>query len=346
MNYEVKITKDKKIVFGPNYNYSFDMNTGYFARWGNTLEDNPTYSPIGPEILDIEITTKCNGINGKLCSYCYKSNTQEGYNMSFETFKSILDKVNENQQLCQLAFGLGSTGEENPDIWKMCEYARSIHVIPNGTIADITDETANKIVKYFGACAVSNHSKDSCYDSVKKLTDRGLTQTNIHAVIYSENLQQVFELIDDIAGGDERLSRLNAVVFLSLKKTGRATNGNTTQLTQDEFNSLINYALEKNISFGFDSCSAHKFINFINANPQYKQFETYVEPCESGVFSSYIDVHGKFHPCSFCEHKKGMYNIDCNEIKSFTKEVWFDEKTNNFRDKLLKADRHCPIFKI
>lgn len=344
MKYFVNITESTKTVSGKDYNYNFDKRTGYFERWGKTKKDNPMFSPIGPEILDIEITTICNGVDNRLCSECYKSNTNTGHNMSYSDFVSVLNKVNENKQLTQLAFGLGSTGIENPDIWRMCEYARNNDIIPNGTVADISDETADNIVKWFGACAVSNHSKDICYNSVKKLTDRGMLQTNIHAIIYKENLKEIFELIDDIKN-DSRLSKLNAVVFLSLKKAGRAEKGKT-QLSQKDFNSLIHYALDKKINFGMDSCSAPKFLNFIKGKPEYKSMREYVEPCESTCFSVYVDVFGNYHPCSFCEHKKGLTSINLHSIGSFIKEVWFNDKVIEFRKTLLKNNRCCPIFDV
>ena len=88
-------TKKLKKVRSKGYNYQFDKETGFFARWGVKKEDDPQMAPT-PEILDIEVTTKCTGIttpDGKnhLCKFCYKSNTPDGNNMLFETFKKILD---------------------------------------------------------------------------------------------------------------------------------------------------------------------------------------------------------------------------------------------------------------
>ena len=77
-----------KKVRTPEYNYNFDMSTGHFERWGKTIEDDPTYSPLGPEILDIEISTICS----QGCKFCYKKNTSVGENMSLETFKRLFFK--------------------------------------------------------------------------------------------------------------------------------------------------------------------------------------------------------------------------------------------------------------
>ena len=98
-----------KICRFTNYNYNFDKQTGFFARWGKTKEEDPKYSPVGPEILDLEISEICHGINGTPCKFCYKSNTGTGKNMSFETFKTIFCKM--PKTLTQIAFGIGSITE-------------------------------------------------------------------------------------------------------------------------------------------------------------------------------------------------------------------------------------------
>src|SRR5208283_5840830 len=87
-----------KKVKSPFYNYYFRKSDGFFARWGAKKEDNPQFSPFGNEILDIEITTICNGVKpvegaAHPCRFCYKSNTPNGKNMSFDTFKAVLDKL-------------------------------------------------------------------------------------------------------------------------------------------------------------------------------------------------------------------------------------------------------------
>ena len=196
----------KKKVQSKDYNYIFNKETGFFARWGKTKEDDPQMAP-SPEILDIEITTKCDGVGGKLCPFCYKSNTPNGKNMSFETFKKMIDKfpiymqrtciaedngkttkrfvfsmpaeINEENDkkmeaeieakglrivgyvqkpvhfLNQVAFGADSKAKSNPDLWKMMDYCRTNGIIPNITVAEINDETADKLVEKCGAVAVS-----------------------------------------------------------------------------------------------------------------------------------------------------------------------------------------------
>ena len=81
-----------------DYHMRFDTATGAMARWGKTEDDDPVMCPIGPEVIDIEISTVCNGIgkdmsSRKPCAFCYKSNSGCGSNMSLDTFKTILDSI-------------------------------------------------------------------------------------------------------------------------------------------------------------------------------------------------------------------------------------------------------------
>ncbi|UJP30851.1 hypothetical protein phKl35c1_224 [Klebsiella phage Kpn35c1] len=133
------------------YNYNFNVKTGEFARWGTSFETDPTYAPF-PEILDIEITTKCNGPAGKLCGFCYKSNNPNGFNMDLDTFKSIIDKM---PWLTQCALGADAQGQTNPDMFDMMAYARSKGIVPNLTIADVSKDVAARLAAVAGAVAVS-----------------------------------------------------------------------------------------------------------------------------------------------------------------------------------------------
>ncbi len=176
MSFVSEENKNFKICKSDEYNYIFNKNNGFFARWGKTKKDDPQFSPFGPEILDIEITTICNGIPNKEnkispCKFCYKSNTKNGKNMSFEILKKVLDKF-DKKILTQIAFGVDASATSNPDLWSMMKYCRSQGIIPNITVADISDETADKLVSVCGAVAVSRYeNKDICYNSIKKMTD-------------------------------------------------------------------------------------------------------------------------------------------------------------------------------
>jgi hypothetical protein len=350
-----------KVFRSENYNYNFRLSDGFFQRWGKTLDDDPNWSPFSPEIADIEITTSCKGpklSNGKnkLCGFCYKSNTPNGKYMSFETFKTILDKfphIENNGKrifyLTQIAFGVDAECKSNPDVWKIFEHCRENGIIPNLTIASIDDDVASNIAKYCGACAVSRYSdKDVCYSTIDLLTNKhGMSQVNIHQLVATETLDDIWETLKDIKT-DARLKKLNAIVFLSLKQKGRGTG--YTPISQEEYAKIIQYCFDNNIAFGSDSCGAGKLLKSLN-DEQYKQVLPVVEPCEASSFSFYCDVDGKYFPCSFMANEEGNWKdgIDMLKVNDFISDVWKNPKTVAFQKSVQECNRcldGCCHFKI
>lgn len=353
-------------------NYNFNYATGAMAMWGRTVKgkcpsgtasiedlqklqasglwkaEDADFSPYGPEILDMEVTTICKGPGGVPCPFCYKGNSPKGTNMSFETFKLVFDKINASKTLTQIAFGADAQAESNPDLWKMMHYARTnTHnkVIPNITVADISDEVADKLACYCGAVAVSRYkNKEFCYNSIKKLTDRGMNQVNIHVMVSEETLPMVYETIRDYKT-DPRLKNLNAIVFLSLKRKGRGVGYNP--ISKEAFAKLVSTCLTAGVPFGFDSCSGPKFLNAIKGLPNEELLASMCLPCESSLLSSYINEHGVYYPCSFCE-KQGEWSegIDLKTCNDFIQDVWMHEKTKSFRNKLCSNCRNCPMYEV
>lgn len=349
----MKISKIERIKYnGPVYNFHCPPTENYFSE--NILVHN-----------------------------CYKSGSENlNRNMSLETFKTILDKFDvecfevelndgtifwtndfkktvrnnvksvtttNRSRLEQLAIGSGSYGVENPEVFDMMEYARSKGVIPNITIANVTDESADKFSKLCGAMAISKYAdKNICYDTIKKLTDRGMTQINIHFVLHKHSKTLAIETMKDMMT-DPRLSKMNAIVFLSLKKKGNGENLKT--LSQEGFEEVINFAFENKIKFGMDSCSGGKFISAISSREDFNKIMEQVEPCESTKISSYINVDGKFYSCSFCENtesfKCGLDVVNCN---SFVDDIWEHPHTTQWRNNLIEKNNagnfSCPVFEV
>lgn len=338
-----------KVCSSDNYNYMFNKKDGQFKRWGSTEFDDPQFSPIGPEILDLEITSGyCPNNN---CKFCYKenSNNKTPVNMSFEEFKNIFNKMKLN--LTQIAFGITGV-QTNKDFIKMLKYTRKNGVVPNFTLSgiDLTDKLAKEISKYIGGLAVSVYETDKTigYKTVNIFTSLGIKQTNIHAMISKETLEFVYEILNDIKKED-KLKNLNAIVFLGVKPKGRAKN-NFNPLTHEQYKDLISYCFKNEINFGFDSCSAPKFENCISKMdlPKNKKrsFLTMSEPCESCLFSSYVNVHGDFYPCSFTEGEKDWGNgLSVLKCENFLKDIWYNKKVEKFRKTLLNNCRFCPTFK-
>ena len=346
MKYKIMENDSSKILKSDVFNYVFDKRNGYTAYWGRTKEEDPIFSPMGPMIADIEVTTSCDGFNTVGCVSCYKSNTTNGSNMSLATFKKVFNNL--PRTLTQIAFGVDARCEANPEIWDIMDYCRNNgtnEVIPNITVANISDSTADKLSKYCGAVAVSRYeNKDYCYDSIKKLTDRGMKQVNMHHIIHKDNIEMILETFDDYKN-DPRLEKLNCIVLLSLKQKGRGLK--YIQADNEAFKLIIDTAFEMDIPIGFDSCSQPKFEKAINDREDFDKLIEWSEPCESTLFSLYVSVDGKYYPCSFCEGIDDWNEgIDIINTKDFLKDVWYNKYTEKFRNALIKGKRSCPVYQI
>lgn len=329
-----------KTYTSEDYNFVFNVSNGNFARWGKTYEDDPEFSPIGPEILDIEVSTICS----KGCSHCYKSNTNSGDNMSLETFTRIFKLF--PKTLTQIAFGVGDI-DANPDLYDMFKLCRKHNVVPNLTINGerMNDYHYDMISSLCGATAVSLYDKDTTYFAVKELADRGMQQVNIHSLLSYETFDKCMEVLKD-SQTDPRLEKLNAIVFLWLKPKG--VRNKHSQVNQLQYEHLVNYALSNNVRFGFDSCSAPMFLHAVRNHKSYQQFETVCEPCESTLFSYYINTQGFGFPCSFSENTENYKGVDVANATNFIKDVWEAPETLKFRDIVIsnKDENRCRTCQV
>ncbi len=356
----------------PEYNWNLDKETGLFIRWGETIEDDPSFSPYGPEILDLEIST--GGCSGN-CPWCYKSNTKgKGTNMKLDTFRDILDRfmVNvvrlddtyiglEHQKpwandkyraplnLGQVAFGI-TDADANPDFPDMLEYCNEVGIVPNYTTSGygMTDSLFDLTSRVCGAVAVSvyPHQKELALSTIREFVDRGMEQVNAHLLYWVDNIEFLKGVMSELSG-------LNAAVLLALKPVGRASD--MQPASYSDMKELIEYAMAINLPLGFDSCSAPKFERWVWEDSGWsdvKQSRAVImsESCESTLFSSYINVHGQFWPCSFTEGQEWTRPIDVLKCKNWM-DFWYHPATNKFRNKLLSTvdsygTRHCPAFRI
>ena len=356
MDYYISDGMNVKIIEGKDFNHYFRKSDGLSLTWGKTKDDDPEFSPVGPLIADIEIVKGCRGIRNKdgirkVCPFCYKSNEPNDVDyMTFDNFKQILDKL--PKSLGQIAFGVDAEANLNPDLEKILRYCREKYIIPNITIADTDDNTTKMLAELCGAIAVSYYpfqNKDICYNLIEKLTKKhGMKQVNIHCLVSAEMENSIYELIEDIKT-DRRLKYLNAVVFLSLKTKGRGDAHK--RLSDEKYNDLVETLIESSIPFGFDSCSAFRFLNAIKHLPHlYEEYKTFAEPCESTRMSLYINEKCEFYPCSFTE-KTGNWEKGINllEIDDFLKDVWYNKNVKNTRKQIIscnKCSKNCFYYEV
>jgi hypothetical protein len=311
-----------------SYNAVFDRNTGEFHRWGRTHEEDPQSGPV--EILDLEIS-EGDCIN---CPFCYKENGPQAHehHMDLSTFTTLLGKM--PQTLTQIAFGITNLNS-NPDFRAIAEYSRSQGVIPNYTFNghQMTDEWAEWTAKTCGAVACSVYSKEHSYDAIKKLTDRGMKQVNIHFMLSEETYERAWEILRDRLS-DPRLADLNAIVFLAYKPKGRNRGQGKFHTITDvnKYKTIIEYCTENGISFGCDSCSAPMILKAYENTEAYHRVAPMIEPCESLAFSSYINCHGILFPCSFTEGEEGWETgLDVLSCSDWYQDIWEHPRAVLFR---------------
>lgn len=205
-----------------------------------------------------------------------------------------------------------------------------------------------------GAVAVSVHPHaglDVAFDSVKRLADAGQKQINIHYVVGAKSIENAYK-VADAQHNDPRLASLNAIVFLSLKQKRRGTK--YEYISEEQYKELVQYCLDKDVRFGFDSCSAPTFLQSVEDHANFAKFQELSEDCESTCFSSYINEHGEFFPCSFTEDwVEGGWGtgLDVLAADNFISDIWNHERTEQFRSTLIankdhNGCRNCPAFTI
>lgn len=361
-NHEVNITDVGRVVSGDGFRLLFLSESGLTIKTTENGGD-PSWCPWGNEIADIEITTSCRGIRGvdgrrKPCEWCYKNSSSNGLHMSLDTFKEVFSRLNANLTMTQIAFGVDAECTANPDTEAIFQHCRDNGVVPNVTVADISDETAEMLVRLCGAVAVScyPHNKGACYESIDRLTRareavRSNLTINMHLLVSEETHDFVNEVLNDIANkGLSELRGLRAVVLLSLKQKGRGTG--FTPISEDRFQGVIHRCFQHEIPFGMDSCSANAFLRAIENHPDRDRLTSQVEPCEALLFSAYVNVRGELFPCSFVEGEAGWKTgVKITDHDSF-EEIWTrDPRVLAWREMCLRnieehGCNHCPVFQI
>lgn len=256
------------------------------------------------------------------------------------TPQGLITKVVKHTILEQIALGVTDT-TSNPDFWNIIDEGRSRGLVMNLTThgMDVTDEIAKKIAEKCGAVAVSvkKSNKETTYETIKKLSiDNNHPQINAHYVLSHETFPFAKQFIDDIKT-DPRLTKLAACVFLSYKD--KVNSGTFTPITIAEYKELVKYCEDKQINFGFDSCSGFTYLKTIKDRPNYKQLSECVDNCCAGRFSCYISVDAKYTPCSFTagdlpEFGDGISVLDYNTFA----DIWNSPVVEQFRQYNIKCE--------
>jgi radical SAM protein with 4Fe4S-binding SPASM domain len=212
-----------------------------------------------------------------------------------------------------------------------------------------------------GAVAVSHYGDDDlCFNAIEALTSRGLKQVNIHKLLAKETVKSCYDLIDKVAM-DPRTAKLKAIVFLLLKPKGDRNKLHPIE-NSEVYRDLIAYATRKGIAIGMDSCSAPMVLKSVD-----ESVIPSIEPCESTLFSIYVNVAGELFPCSFTEGtfmwETGIDLTQDKIIDHWTGEevdFWQHPRIKHFREGLLNSTmakgcdgcsvrqhcRSCPVYDV
>ena len=298
-----------------DYYQIFNKTTGFNVRMGKTFEDDPSWCPLGPEILDLEISINgCPRVGGASCKFCYKNNTDKpATNMSLADFKKIVCKFPRN--LSQIALGITGV-QTNPDFKEMLRWLREdMGIVPNYTLsgADLNDDIFEATLKYCGRVAVSVYETDKnlCFNTIKRFNERSPNFCNMHLILSDYNLKFVNEVLD-------------------------------CTLSPETLDAVITRCTKIGIGYGFDSCSCGLVQEYFKAKGK-PELVKYCEPCESSRISGYINTFGQYFHCSFCEHVPNFksYNFLTDD---FSFEKFWVEDCEKYRK--LDTMNNCPCFKI
>ena len=324
-----------------SYTQIFNKTTGFNARMGRTVEDDPSWCPLGPEILDFEISINgCPKVGGASCKFCYKNNTDKpATNMTLADFKKVVGKFPRN--LSQIALGITGV-QTNPDFVEMLRWLREdMGIVPNYTLsgADLNDEIFEATLKYCGRVAVSVYETDKnlCYNTIKRFNERSKDFCNMHLILSDYNLDFVNEVLDDIESG--KVPGLRNIVFLRCKPVGRASKLPCT-LSFETLDKVITRCEKIGIGFGFDSCSCGLVVDYFNSKGR-PEIARYCEPCEGLKLSFYVSALGEGCLCSFCEHVPGFKRFNFLAPDFDFHKFWIVDG-QKFRD--MDTARHCPCF--
>lgn len=326
-----------------DYFQFFNKGTGFNVRLGKTASEDPSWCPLGAEILDLEVSINgCPKVGGASCKFCYKNNTDKpATNMTLDQFKTIVGRFPRN--LSQIALGITGV-QTNPDFIEMLRWLREdMGIVPNYTLsgADLNDEIYEATLKYCGRVAVSVYETDKnlCYNTIKRFNEKSPDFCNMHLILSDYNVKFVNEVLDDIEAG--KVPGLRNIVFLRCKPVGRASTLPCT-LSYETLDGVIKRCSKIGIGYGFDSCSCGLVQDYFreNGNPELVK---YCEPCEGFKLSFYVSALGEGCLCSFCEHVPGFKRFNFLAPDFDFHKFWIVDG-QKFRN--MDTANHCPCFKI
>jgi radical SAM protein with 4Fe4S-binding SPASM domain len=330
------------------YNFLADPKTGVTFRWGDSFNEDPYMAP-WPELVDISISNYCTND----CEYCYRQSSETGSFMSVEDFQTCLEQLSNPKfgGVFQIALG-GGEPLLHPDVSRMLRLAKEHNIVPNYTTSGkfFTTENLKTTRECCGAIAVSwDPTRNLTLNELKdlgKLLKVNHIASNIHFVVSNSTIGTAIKILKGDL--DEYLVNFNSVIFLTYKPTGRASKSDIIQQSPDlkEFLRFVDES-PTDLKIGFDAC-------FIPVLIKHTAIDTdFVDSCECGFFSLYIDEKLNVSPCSFCNDESYSYNLNEISIEDIWQEKLSDYRefvAENTKDSCADCDKNsecrgrCPFF--
>jgi len=329
------------------YNFVADPKTGITFRWGETFKENPIMAP-WPELADVSISNYCNNN----CEYCYRNSSSEGKFIALKDFSFLLNQLTcpEYGAVFQIALG-GGEPLLHPEFVDILRITREeFGMIPNYTTngkffnQDIIEATK----KWCGAIAISYdpYRKDVSLDELRQtgiILKKENIKTNIHYVLSEKTIQHAIKILKGYY--DEFFNIYNAIIFLTYKPTGRANYSDCIKGSNSlrSFLRLIEEPVSK-VKTGFDACMVPLLMKHTDIN------RDFLDSCECGFFSVYVDEELNVKPCSFCTDNQYVFSLKETNFK----DIWLKKFTyyrkkvaNNCHEECnlsIECRGKCPYF--
>lgn len=306
-----------------DYHFLADKETGITFRWGKTLEDNPAFAPV-PELADISISNRCT----KGCDYCYRSSMPDGALMTFEDYCDVLESMNspEYGNVFQVALG-GGEPLEHPNFFDIIDETVKRGIVPNFTTNGrlLTEETFERLKGKVGAMAISIAKMEELDAFIKILQRRNGIKVNLHYIISRDSIEEAIGIVK--GKYNDLLYDVNAFVFLTYKPAGRGGCRNVVRPGRT-LNAFLKEIQTPKISckIGFYAC----FVPMLSRNTQ--ELDNYVDFCEGGFFSVYVNEKKEVSPCSF---SNGKDSFSLNDYDFY--DIWLN-KLQPYRE---RQTNHC-----
>lgn len=306
-----------------NYHFLADEETGITFRWGKTLEDNPTFAPV-PELADISISNRCS----KGCNYCYRSSMSDGALMTIEDYCDVLESMNssEHGNVFQVALG-GGEPLEHPDFFDIIDETVKRGIVPNFTTNGrlLTAESFERLKGKVGALAISIAKMDELNSFLQILKRRNGIKVNLHYILSRDSIEEAIGIVK--GKYNNLLYDVNAIVFLTYKPAGRGGRKNVIRPGRTLNVFLKEIQMPKiSCKIGFDAC----FVPMLLRNTP--KLDNYVDFCEGGFFSVYVNEKKEVSPCSF---SNGKDSFSLNDYDFY--DIWLN-KLQPYRE---RQTNHC-----